>query len=128
MSESDPRSWALKAEADLDMAKRALRGKRKYPEAAAFHAQQCAEKYLKAMLVSARVAFPKTHDLVLLNYLCRQNAIPTHFDESALQVLTNFSVRVRYPGEETTLEEAKVALEIAKSVRRFALRWLNMDV
>ncbi len=28
-----------------------------------FHAQQCVEKYLKAVLVSEAIDFPKTHDL-----------------------------------------------------------------
>ncbi len=31
-----------------------------------FHCQQCAEKYLKALLLYRGVAFPRTHDLRLL--------------------------------------------------------------
>jgi len=31
-----------------------------------FFAQQCVEKYLKARLVEAGIAFPKTHDLEAL--------------------------------------------------------------
>jgi len=34
------------------------------PDSACFHAQQCAEKYLKARLQEAGLAFPKTHDLL----------------------------------------------------------------
>ena len=44
MNESNPLDWAAKAESDLDMARRALRGKIKRTDAAVFHAQQCAEK------------------------------------------------------------------------------------
>jgi len=40
MKESDPLDRAAKAESDLDMARRALRGKVKHADAAAFHAQQ----------------------------------------------------------------------------------------
>src|SRR4029453_6914324 len=40
------------------------------PCGATFHAQQCAEKYLKALLVSRRQAFPRTHDVVALHDLC----------------------------------------------------------
>ena len=35
-------------------------------DAAVFHAQQCAEKYLKARLVEASLDFPKTHDLSVI--------------------------------------------------------------
>jgi len=31
-----------------------------------FHAQQCVEKYLKALLTSTHTDFPKTHDLIEL--------------------------------------------------------------
>src|SRR5437016_2708330 len=36
------------------------------PDAICFHAQQCAEKYLKARLVLAGIAFRKSHDLLYL--------------------------------------------------------------
>jgi predicted nucleotidyltransferase len=41
--------------------------KRPTPNALSFHCQQCAEKYLKAFLVSKNVKFPKTHDLLELH-------------------------------------------------------------
>ncbi len=125
MKESDYRDWIAKAESDIDMSKRALRGKVKRTDAAAFHAQQCAEKYFKALLIAHQIDFPKTHDLVVLNYLCLQNNILTAFENKQLEFLSSFSVRVRYPGEEPTLEEAREALEIAKTVRRFARKWLQ---
>ncbi len=31
---------------------------------------ECAEKYMKALLVSKGADFPKTHDLLMLNNLC----------------------------------------------------------
>jgi HEPN domain-containing protein len=34
---------------------------------ATFHAQQCVEKYLKALLVAPGLAFPRTHDLTALD-------------------------------------------------------------
>ncbi|GAB4477994.1 MAG: HEPN domain-containing protein [Anaerolineales bacterium] len=126
MNESDPWAWIDKAESDFDMAKRALRGKVQRSDAAAFHAQQCAEKCFKALLIAHQVEFPKTHDLVILNYLCLQNNILTAFEEKKLEFLSSFSVRVRYPGEEPSLEEAREALEIAKAVRAFARRWLQV--
>src|SRR5437867_2053447 len=63
--------WVAKAEGDFVTAARDLRA-RKAPnyDAACFHAQQCAEKYLKARLQEANTPFPRTHDLeVLLDLL-----------------------------------------------------------
>ncbi|MFN3762552.1 MAG: HEPN domain-containing protein [Anaerolineae bacterium] len=127
MRESDPLDWVAKAEGDLEMARRALRGRVKYADAAAFHAQQCAEKYFKALLVARGVEFPKTHDLRILNYLCISNGILTGFDERGLEFLSAFSVHVRYPGEEPSLEEAREAVRMARTIRAFARRWLGLS-
>lgn len=56
--------WVEKAEGDFRTAVRE-KNSAEYPnyDAACFHAQQCAEKYLKARLVEAGKDFPKTHDL-----------------------------------------------------------------
>ena len=61
------REWVKKAEADFQTVQRELRA-RKLPnlDGACFHAQQCIEKYLKARLQEAHIAFPKTHDLTQL--------------------------------------------------------------
>jgi len=65
--------WIAKAEGDFVSATREMRA-RKAPnyDAACFHAQQCAEKYMKARLQEANISFPRTHDLeVLLDLLLR---------------------------------------------------------
>lgn len=63
--------WVQKAEGDYVAAWREYRA-RKAPnyDAACFHAQQCVEKYLKAVLQEAGVYFTKTHDLEALLNLC----------------------------------------------------------
>jgi HEPN domain-containing protein len=55
--------WITKAEGDFATAQRELKAI-DHPnyDAVCFHAQQCAEKYLKAFLQEANIAFPKTHD------------------------------------------------------------------
>ncbi len=126
MNESNPLDWAAKAESDFDMARRALRGKIKRTDAAVFHAQQCAEKYFKALLVAEGVAFPRTHDLIILNHLCLSNGISTNFDAQQLEFLSGFAVLARYPGREPSFEEAREAIAIARSVRAFARRWLGV--
>lgn len=52
------REWVDKAEGDYIAAQREVRA-RKNPvyDAACFHAQQCAEKYLKARLTEAGIRF-----------------------------------------------------------------------
>ena len=59
--------WVDKAEGDWHSAGRELRA-RTNPnyDAACFHAQQCAEKYLKARLQEAGVIFARTHNLIAL--------------------------------------------------------------
>src|SRR5438309_728249 len=58
------KEWVAKAEADYESALMLYR-KRKSPnyDGACFHAQQSAEKYLKARLQEAQIRFGKTHDL-----------------------------------------------------------------
>src|SRR6266851_9756358 len=67
--------WIARAEEDFTLARSALRRKRPLIYGTTFHAQQCVEKYLKALLLSYRQAFPRTHDLIALHDLCMRNSI-----------------------------------------------------
>ena len=61
------KEWIAKAEGDWASALREVRARKKPNyDSACFHAQQCAEKYLKARLQEASTPFGKTHDLVKL--------------------------------------------------------------
>jgi HEPN domain-containing protein len=115
-----------KAEEDLALARSALRRKKPIITGACFHAQQCAEKYMKALLISKQAGFPMTHDLLLLNNLCSSAGIFLEIDPKLLNTLSDFAVRTRYPGEQPTLNDSKEALEIAKLVRVFARKFLGM--
>ncbi len=55
--------WMRKAEGDLRAAEHLLALEQEDYFTAAFHAQQAAEKFLKALLVRHQVPFPKTHDI-----------------------------------------------------------------
>jgi HEPN domain-containing protein len=123
---NDPRAWAEKAEEDFILARASLRRRKPLITGACFHAQQCAEKYMKALLISIGASFPMTHDLLLLNNLCSSAGILLEIDPKLLNTLTDFAVRTRYPGEEPALADAKEALEIAKLVRVFARKFLGM--
>src|ERR1041384_7794702 len=64
------RQWVAKAENDLIVATHLLRMRKECPvDAVCFHAQQAAEKYIKAYLVFQDVDFPKFHDLAKLTKL-----------------------------------------------------------
>ena len=110
--------WVTKAEGDLATAMRELRA-RKAPnyDSACFHAQQCAEKYLKARLQQAAIAFPRTHSLVVLLDLILTLEPSWDALRSDLAVLTSSAVEVRYPGESADRADAKEALRICQEVR-----------
>ena len=56
--------WVRKAENDLISAKHLLTLRENQPtDSICFHAQQCAEKYLKALLTFQGIDFTKTHDI-----------------------------------------------------------------
>ena len=127
MSETnDPRAWTERAEEDFTLAKSALQRKKPLVGGTCFHAQQCAEKYMKALLISKGADFPKTHDLLMLNDLCSSAGIFLEMDARLLNTLTDYAVRTRYPGDSPTADDAKEALEIANSIRKFARAFLGV--
>lgn len=121
MSEpTEHQAWAGRAEEDYVLSRSALRRKAPLLYGATFHAQQCAEKYLKALLVAHSRAFPRTHDLAALHDLCIQADLHIPIEAEQLERLNAYAVQVRYPGDDPTLEEAREAVEIAQAVRRWA--------
>jgi HEPN domain-containing protein len=110
--------WIAKAEADLVTAERELLAERdpNY-DAAAFHAQQCAEKYLKACLVEAAVDFPKTHDLAAILDLVLRIEPEWESLRGELNALTDLAVEVRYPGVSADVEDAGRAVTTARKIR-----------
>jgi len=123
---TDPLAWAERAEEDYVVARSSLRYRKPLTYVACFHAQQCAEKHLKAILVSKGEAFAKTHDLLLLSGQCEKVGVWLPVDAKQLSALSEYAVRVRYPGDDPTPEEARHAVEIAKAVRTFARRLLGL--
>ncbi len=88
--------WIERAEEDFHLAQIALRQRKfKAYNSTCFHAQQCAEKYLKAFLVRHNIAFRKTHDL---RRQCVE--VDSVFDllTDALLLLNQFAINSRYPG------------------------------
>ena len=115
--------WFRKAESDLLTITNNLSADNIPADSCCFHAQQAAEKYLKAYLVSRNIDFPKTHDLQLLIKLI----IPTNpaFSEilSIAMGLIGYGVTPRYPDllHEPELADAKKALTDANTIKQFVL-------
>jgi HEPN domain-containing protein len=115
--------WLDKAAADLDAAEQlSIRGGR-FREIVAFHCQQAAEKYLKALLVRRQVEFPKTHDIgKLLDLVATVDAGIAGSLRDA-DALTPFGVEARYPSDSPeVLPCGEVeAIRLARAVRDAAM-------
>lgn len=61
-----PQAWLQRAPSDLRLGRVALDTPGVLVEDACFHAQQCAEKALKVLLIERGIAFPRTHVLETL--------------------------------------------------------------
>jgi HEPN domain-containing protein len=110
-----PQDWLRHAESDLALANLALEREEILVEQVCFHAQQAAEKALKAVLIARQQRFPPLHDLEPLLEMARQAhiALPSWSDD--LLDLTPYAVETRYPGywEEITAVERDRAIELA---------------
>lgn len=111
--------WLRQADDDFALAEYLADEEAPFPAAVAFHAQQAAEKYLKAFLVAHQIEFPKTHDLGRLLDLVAtiDGSLATSLADTV--PLTDYAVDVRYPGElpEIGAADAKHAVQLAAAVR-----------
>jgi len=118
-----------KAESDLITARREIRA-RISPnyDAACFHAQQSAEKYIKAFLQEKNLAVPKTHKLIELMVLCKDNLPEIQSYYPDLLILEDYAVMVRYPGQTANREEAKIAVRVALKIQAFIQKILGITL
>jgi HEPN domain-containing protein len=117
--------WVQKAQADLLTSRRelAVQDDPNY-DAVCFHAQQCAEKLIKAVLISKGEVPPRTHDLVWLSELLSSVVRSWDWPRQELRLLGRAAVDFRYPGEAADREEAEEAVSIASSVQAKLLEML----
>ena len=111
--------WIDKAEGDWNAARQLFRV-RKDPsyDSVCYHCQQSAEKYLKARLEEASIAFIKTHDLNKLLVLALSVEPTWVLLNPYLQSLNNYAISFRYPGNSATKQIAKDAIADCRVVRR----------
>lgn len=119
--------WQCKAENDLITAEIVLSYPGAPTDTICFHAQQCAEKYLKSYLTFKDIVVERTHDLAKINNACIN--IDPAFEElsDAAEILSGYAVEVRYPGAfyEYSIEEAREAVERAKMFKSLVLKKLS---
>lgn len=121
---ADPRSpaavWLHKAGGDLAAAQALLQAST--PSwTAAFHAHQCVEKSLKAVLVTLHRPFPKSHDIRGLLLLLPED-LGLIIDRRIAAELTESAVAGRYPGTEDP--DAKLARELVDKAQR-VFKWVK---
>lgn len=109
------RRWLRYAADDLQVAEILLE-QSGVPRTSCFHAQQCAEKSIKAIFVFLQVDFPFTHELNRLRDLLPEGwAVKEKAD---LGELSAWAVEPRYPGDvvEATWQDAEAAVEQARDI------------
>lgn len=118
--------WIQKAEGDWTIAQREMENDDPVWDGVCFHAQQCAEKYLKALLEEQDVEVPKIHDLVVLLDRTGEWGEKLAHARSTLARLSTFGGATRYPGMDADKEAAREAMETAETVRSAVRHTLDL--
>ena len=122
------RGWILKAESDLKNLMIVMESGEAL-DTACFHAQQSAEKYLKAFLSFHDIIFPRIHVIEELLGLCAKlnERFADLIEETAF--LTNYAVELRYDAEFwPEKEEAEAAFVAANKIKQVILSILPEDM
>ena len=112
------RGWLLRASEDLRAGRHDLTAAPPLLNDVAFHAQQCAEKSMKALLVHREQPFRKTHNLTELGgSVARLEPALTDLMRAA-SLMTEFAWRFRYPGDSASIHHADAvrAIDLASEV------------
>ena len=113
------KEWIEKAEGDWATMNRefVVQTKPNY-DAVCFHAQQCAEKYLKGYMFHLSIPFAKIHDLPkLLKDLMSTESDFADLRDGAI-ILTSLAVEIRYPGMQAIKTDAKRAIKHCGEFRK----------
>jgi len=119
-----PAEWLRYARSDYRLAA-IRRPKGVMLDSLCYHAQQAAEKAIKALLLHRGISFPFTHNLKTL-LECLPKSV--HPPEEVLQAarLTQYAVSARYPDDAEPVDseaERQEALRLARAV----LKWVRKE-
>lgn len=116
----DPRAWLQHARSDLALARADVPGVGMEPFC--FHAQQAAEKAIKAVLLHGSIQFPYVHDLGRLLRLLADHGMTVPEEVSEADRLSDYAVLLRYPfvGPPVDAAQRREAVAMAETVVRWA--------
>ncbi len=122
------KEWLQHADDDLRLARFAFKLKSAVPyKLIAYHAQQCAEKCLKAYLIFKNIDFPYSHNIKLLLELLPSSA-EWATDLQKAEILGPYAITTRYPGKDkVTKKEAERAVVLADTVRKTVMKALARE-
>ena len=125
--EASWRAWVEEAECDVLLVRNELTVDKAPWNLVCYHAQQAAEKYLKALIVFHGREPRKIHDLIALLADCLGDAPDLAAFEEDLRTLNLYSVEARYPdvGPRPHESEARTAVALAERFRDVARRHLG---
>jgi HEPN domain-containing protein len=121
------RQWLRKADDDLRVTRELMERERASYDPVGFHAQQAAEKYLKALLTRHGIQPPRTHNIGELLALAEATTPGIQAELRVAETLTLYGVEVRYPGERPDLgrDQGAEAIRLADHVRAVVMRHLD---
>jgi HEPN domain-containing protein len=114
------KAWMEHARRDFEAARILL--KEEYlANVVIFHAQQCVEKCLKALLEEYAIFIPKTHSIVKLYFLLPEavrDALP--LEDNDMDMIDTVYIDTRYPGALALLPAGFPSREEANQLLQFA--------
>ena len=123
-------AWLEKATEDDLACVSLIEHGRARPASACFHAQQMADKYLKALLAASELKVKKTHDLRVLATLLKDVFPEVLSFEIEFTILNKYAITSRYPGdfpEGFTWADAQEAYDAAVKIKDFVMSKINVN-
>lgn len=118
MSDELVNEWVAKAEEDFKAAEELYHeSSLTFATTICFHSQQCAEKYLKALLVKCGIEPPWIHALESLLDLLVSKIPELEESRNMLAQLSPYATEYRYPGKTAEAKEAEACIKTIRSLR-----------
>ncbi|MGH7444836.1 MAG: HEPN domain-containing protein [Longimicrobiales bacterium] len=116
----DPREWLRRARNDLAFADAIVANVDGF-ELRCYHAQQAAEKAVKAICIEHAIVFPFTHEIEVLLSVLETNGVAVPDRIRPAELLSRYATSGRYPfGPVVDLAEFETALASAQAVVEWA--------
>lgn len=121
--------WVKAAERDREAATLLLQADRQPYEIIGFHCQQCAEKYLKALLIHHGRKPAYVHDLLKLNQEAQDVCVGLADVADACERLTPFGTVTRYPGSimEPSEEHMPLVIQWMNTIRQMVRTCMGLE-